>query len=411
MADAQRRTPERGGRNMKLQRYSSFEAAAALQPAWDRLVEETGGDVFTSFDWCAVWWRHYGSRRRLQLFVAFEGDEVVGVLPLFSETLWGGPVPVRVVRLAGCDHSVTTCGVAIRPEHAREMVQGVVDGLTKSVRWDVIQLGPLPTYDVQAPGLLEAFKVASGVASAEIDTKRHGEQMLIDLPAQFEEYVKALPRNERRAVLRRTRRIGEQHEIQTVVSGTNGDVEDAFDRMVALHQRQWTSLGHLGHFKDWPAATEFHKDMLAAQSRHGRCFFVELRCGDALLAMQYAYHFGPRLHALLTARSLDEQWNAFAPGKLMHMAVVENAIGRRCTILDDMRGRYEYKRRLGGGIAPLRSVMAYRGGPLRRARLEMFRAVAWCVDVMYNKIWFTRLATRARLKKRPLWTWWIRSKV
>lgn len=396
---------------MKLQRYSSFEDAAALQSAWDQLVEQTGGDIFASYDWCAVWWRHYGSRRRLHLFVAFEGDEVVGVLPLFSETRWAGPVPVRAIRLVGCDHSVTTCGFAVQVEHAREVIHAVVARLNEDMNWDLMQLGPLSAQQSSVADVVSALGSASDIARAEADTRRYGEQMLIELPDGFDAYLNAVPRNERRGTQRRARKLEQEHGMATAVTGTNGDARDAFDRLVTLHQQQWTAIGQLGHFRDWPGATAFHRDMLAAQSRHGRCHFVELRSGDELLATQYEYRFGRRLHAVLAARTLDERWSHYSPGKLVHMASVENAIKAGCRVIDDMRGRYEYKERLGGAVSSLQSVSVYRRGALRSARIAAFRTIAWGVDVIYNKIWFCRIATRARLKKRPLWTWWIRSKL
>lgn len=396
---------------MTLRCYGRFDEAAALQPAWDALVERTSGDLFASFDWCAVWWRHYGSKRKLHVFAAFDGDNLVAVLPLFSETRWAGLVPVRVVRLVGCDHSVTTCGFAIDAERVTEFVRGVVEQLSATTKWDLIQLGPLPSYQQHVSEVVAAFHEAAGVARAEIDDQRHGEQMLIDLPGDFDAYLQALPRNERRGTQRRARKLDEEHGMATAVTGTNGDAGAAFDRLVDMHQRQWTAVGDLGHFCDWPGASAFHRDMLAAQSRHGRCHFVELRSGEKLLATQYEYRFGPRMHAVLTARSIDEQWGQYSPGKLVHMASVENAIGAGCRIIDDMRGRYEYKERLGGAVTPLRAVMVYREGAVRPVRIAIFRGAAWVVDVVYNKIWFCRVAKKARLKKRPLWTWWIRSKL
>ena len=65
--------------------YRSFEEIQFLREEWDRLVESVGGDVFSSFDWCEVWWKHFGHGRWLELYVATFGDELVAVLPLFRE--------------------------------------------------------------------------------------------------------------------------------------------------------------------------------------------------------------------------------------------------------------------------------------------------------------------------------------
>ena len=40
------------------------------------------------------------------------------------------------------------------------------------------------------------------------------------------------------------------------------DVIDHFDRFVRLHEAQWTDVGKLGHFGDWPESTAFNRDLV-----------------------------------------------------------------------------------------------------------------------------------------------------
>ncbi len=51
---------------------------------WERMVERCGGSVFLTMEWLVPWWRHL--RRagdRLAILVAREGDDVVGLAPLY----------------------------------------------------------------------------------------------------------------------------------------------------------------------------------------------------------------------------------------------------------------------------------------------------------------------------------------
>ena len=107
--------------DLKLSIYASFDQVRHLQQSWDGLVEELGGDIFITYDWCAIWWRYFGYGRQLEIHVATAHDELVGVFPLFRETIRWGPLFLRVVRVVACDHCPGTCSVAIRPHWPRSL--------------------------------------------------------------------------------------------------------------------------------------------------------------------------------------------------------------------------------------------------------------------------------------------------
>ncbi len=396
---------------MNVECYTSFEDARPLQAQWDALVEEVGGDVYSTFDWCAVWWRHYGKGRVLRLCVARDGDDVVAVVPLFSETLWYGLVPVRVVRVVGCDHTVTSCGFAVRPGHAREVCAALIDQLCGVEPWDLLHLGPLAGYFEHAQALHEGFSSCRAVGLVELDGRRHGMQTLIDLPGDYDAYMKSLPRDERRSMTKRLRQLSEEHAYQSRVVRDEGEVGAAFQELLRLHQTQWTARRRLGHFGDWPHAVGFHGDMVLAQSRHGRTRLVEIRAGSEPLGVQYAYRFGGRMHWILMGRSVDPQWQSYGPGKLLHLATVREAIEGGCRQIDDMKGHYEYKLKLGGRMVPFIAICVFRRGFGHRARVRMLRAAAGILDLAYYRVWFSRVADRVPHQRRQLWEAWIRSRL
>ena len=131
---------------VRLRRFDSFDDAAPLCGAWDALVERVGGDLFATFDWCAIWWKHFGHGRRLELFTAWCGDDLVAVLPMFRETIRWGPIGLRVVRVVGCDHGVTTCNLAIEPQWAEATARLLVEALEFGGPWDLLHIGELPGY-------------------------------------------------------------------------------------------------------------------------------------------------------------------------------------------------------------------------------------------------------------------------
>jgi len=79
-------------------RYSAIEDAETIRKEWDDFIEKETGDVFFTYDWCRVWWRHYGNRRnRSSMCSATAGD--LRHPPDVRERIRLGPVSTTVVKL------------------------------------------------------------------------------------------------------------------------------------------------------------------------------------------------------------------------------------------------------------------------------------------------------------------------
>jgi CelD/BcsL family acetyltransferase involved in cellulose biosynthesis len=86
----------------RLSDASTVDVVDGLQPlrdAWDGLTAN-GANIFATWEWNDLWWRHYGRGRRLRVAVARREGEVVAIVPLY---VWSGR-PLRMVRLIGHGH-------------------------------------------------------------------------------------------------------------------------------------------------------------------------------------------------------------------------------------------------------------------------------------------------------------------
>jgi CelD/BcsL family acetyltransferase involved in cellulose biosynthesis len=71
----------------------------SLSEDWTRLAE-AAGNIFATWEWSELWWRHHGRGRRLRIALLRREGELEAIVPLF---LWSGP-PVRTLRLIGHGH-------------------------------------------------------------------------------------------------------------------------------------------------------------------------------------------------------------------------------------------------------------------------------------------------------------------
>lgn len=92
-------------------------AFEALAPAWRDLHRRAGAEFFQSHDWIGAWWRSAGAPGgfRLHVALAWDGQDLVGALPLALRRHWG----FRVLEWAAKD-CTDRCDALLAPGPWRE---------------------------------------------------------------------------------------------------------------------------------------------------------------------------------------------------------------------------------------------------------------------------------------------------
>ncbi len=386
--------------------YDCFESAGEIREAWDALAGEEG-DFFGSFDWCALWWKHYGSRRRLEIHAFFEGSQLVGVAPLFREELAAGPFRVRALRIVGCDHSTTTVNLLLRRDRAEKVLAMLIEKVTRDDAWDLIHFGRLPGYFAHTDLLVRLLGSGRHVGHIERMQVPHP-HTLIDLPGSFDEYLKGLSYRERHNIRKESRRLSSEHGLVGIDAATDGDAQTAIERFIEYHQAQWTEKGHRGHFDDWPGARAFHQDVARVMSQSGRLLIREVRGDGQLLSMAYAFRCGRRIHWFLAARSMDARWHFCFPGRVGACDLVKTAIEQGCSQVDMGIGYYPYKLKLGGRLYPVMNIAVVRSALPSAVKVWLLRKIALFHDVLGYRLWYTRIGSRFPSSRRSLNRRWIR---
>jgi len=386
--------------------YRSFEELAPVAGEWDEFVERAGGDIFGTYDWLRTWWEFYGEGRQLEVALVRRGGRLAGILPFFRETKWLGVLPLRVVRLVGCDHSVTSANVVIEEGFETEVAEAWA--AKRQEDWDAIVLSPLPGYAKRTQETAKAFEAALTPAAVRYQAN-YGPHTVFELAGTFEEFLEKLPKNEKANYRRDLRLLKERHEVRTLLRTGPEEAAEAFERFVPLHQGVWEGKGRLGHFGDWPNGLEYHRKLVERMSGKGRAAIVELTADGKVVACEYCFRLGKFLVDFLTARDESEEYKRHGTGRISLLEFVRYAIGEGWTRIDSLRGRYEYKVRLGGTMLSLKRITVVRRTARARLAMAAFSAAAWVLHTAYYKIWFARAARRLGVA-RPLWKVWIRSR-
>jgi CelD/BcsL family acetyltransferase involved in cellulose biosynthesis len=388
----------------------SFEGAPVSPREWDEFVLSVRGDIYVSFDWCLIWWRHYGRGRALHLFVYRQSGRLVGLAPMFVERVRLGPVSLKIGKRVGADHALTIFSLPISPHYSEQVYSHVVTSLINAEKCDAVWIGLCPGDDPTMPGLEKAASAKASFVSL-IPIPPSAPQTLFDLPATFGAYVKKLDSRQRQNYRRRLKLLGNAYRIDSEVIADPSRAEGSFADFVSAHERQWMAEGKLGHFGDWPLAAEFNSELVRSLSKSGRYRMLYLRADGATISYQYGFVFGDRFYWRLPARTTEAGFERFGLGVLGLVQLIEAMIGEGVRSIEAGLGHYDYKIHFGGKEVDTRSYLVLANRGLVYPRFRFFAFLSHLLDLTYYRIWFKRLAPRLPLPRRPLWRTWIRSRL
>ena len=312
-----------------------------LGPEWDDLLDRSRSrSVFLSWGWLYPWWTQFGTSRELRLVVVRDSaDRLVGLAPLLlgREGILGS---LRVIRFLGTEAvSSDYLDFIVDPTRESEVVAAIWEALTSnSSSWDWIRLTDLLD-DSLALGPVRALAEAQGFAS---DIVTGQTCPFLALPATREEYWKALRPNLRRKV-RYLEPVGPVFETTEAAT----DLPTALEEFYRLHGARWGSKGLTGNFHD-PRVREFHNRVATHLAPRGRMRLYWLRVGGRGFAVLYALDYKGVVSDYQTGfepSSPDPSVPAtkYSPGVVLIARCLEDAIDRRSTEFDFLRGPEPYK--------------------------------------------------------------------
>src|SRR5579859_6248405 len=77
---------------------TSFDGLEVLRDCWDEAVIRLGGSIYMSYDWCRTWWEFYGQGKELRILLFYSGENIVGIVPLYIDSVGFYQCRFRVVR-------------------------------------------------------------------------------------------------------------------------------------------------------------------------------------------------------------------------------------------------------------------------------------------------------------------------
>jgi CelD/BcsL family acetyltransferase involved in cellulose biosynthesis len=305
-----------------------------LRPDWTRLALESR-NVFSTWEWASVWWRHFGRGRPLQLIpVPGEDGRAGAILPLYRSSRF----PICTVRFVG---------------HGPADELGPVGGAAARARAGSV----LPAVVREGPWRADAF-IADDVRVAEPWVGGLDGQVMRSVPSRrlalrgtsWQEWWRTRSRNLRDQAGRRRRQLEREHRLTFRLAGADGLDEDLalFSR---LHLGRWDSGGSLFH-----PQLAFHRDFARAAMEQGwlRLWFLEVDGAPA--AAWLGFRFAGVDSYYQAGR--DPAWARRSVGLVLLVHTIADAFESGIEEYRFLRGGEAYKDQFTDDDSPIATVIA-----------------------------------------------------
>ena len=333
-ADAAR-PPSRRAAPLRVERLDGLEP---LREDWSRLAERSR-NVFSSWEWASIWWRHFGERRPLLTAGCYRGDRLVALLPLYLSS----SRPLRVVRFIGHgpgDQLGPICDPADLIPTARALRRWLAD---QRARWDVFRGDELPADEGWA-GLLGA------------DVLDRQASPLVRFPdGGWESYLGTLSSRLRYEIRHDARKLSSEYEVGYRLADDPARLDDDLDALFRLHAARWND----GNSPFSGSRRSFHRDFARCALEKGwlRLWFLEID-GDPV-ATWYGFRYGDVECSYQTGR--DPRWQRSSVGLVLLAHAMRRAVEDGVREYRFLRGDEQYKRRMANGDPGLETVVLTRG--------------------------------------------------
>jgi hypothetical protein len=335
------------------------EKFAASRSEWQDLLLRSGADaLFMSWDWQWRWWYHVGRAMKstLVLFAGYDANRVLrGLAPFHLRKVSHRPgiTGYRLESLGSTFREST--------EVFTEYVDFIVDAacadtagaalahaVRADTRWTDLVIGNTAGDGVAVGLVRQQFQ---DCYVREVD---HLDAHAVQLPADFSEYLKALPGGIRRKVW------NQRSKIPGARLNDVGDIGSFLDSLDGFHSRRWGHPHYLG------ARRDFHLDFASAAAERGDLRMSHLSVDGKVISAMYDIRAGGSERNLQAG--FDSTITGFSPGYLHFGFAMERACADRVPVFDFLSGKgrsRQYKQDFLTTARPLTTMHVLRSAALR----------------------------------------------
>lgn len=306
---------------------------------WEDLAARSGRP-YCAPSWMLTWWRiEAPTRSVLRVVLVLDGDELVGIAPLFAQRAFGGITRYRFLASAR--------GTPIEPLAAAGREADAADAIVAELGRQTPRADVLTIEGATAEWADRLRRASAGSWSARLD--RTAEEPYLDLGGRsFDEWFGSRSRNFQQQMRRGERRLADDGFVAHVATDLDG-VDRGIAALRDLHGERWSRRGGSRVWR--PRTSELLRATAERLVPAGRYRLVTIDDGTTVIGV--GLFVGAGTHLSYWLGGFDGGWAANRPGMITAIAGLRDASERGYERVDFGQGLHPYKLRLTDERVPL----------------------------------------------------------
>jgi hypothetical protein len=314
-----------------------------LGDSWNRLIgtnSETD-TPFYSWEWFYNTWLHFGKQQGWAFAVTavFEGDELIGVLPLIQCRKKSFGISYRT--LAFCDVGMSPRNmIYFDPKHDQtEIFHTITNKLFEERRlWDMIELANIPV-----TSSFHTFCLEENIPHSALIRWQGFKAPFIELSGTLDDYFEMLDGKTRKDLRRRMRKFKEYGDAKKVQFFEKPEeIGVGLELLFEVHRRSWK-----GEFSN-PQYHEFYKKITSVLSERNDVIIAVTMLNSVPISAGYIVQNNNTYFSLVNDH--DTKFRDMAPGMILFVHELDNLIKTGRKIFDFCGTTYDYKEKLSNEI-------------------------------------------------------------
>jgi len=308
--------------------------------AWNALVEQSIADTpFSRYEYLSEWWKTLGGgewkNAELVLVSASEGDQLIGIAPLFIAEYEGQQAMLLIGSIEISDY----LDLIVREQDLPSFLSGLVDFLASSLadNWRAFDWYNIPD---NSP-TLAVLKAESATRGWNYHEEIYRPTPRIALNGDFDEYLSRVDKKQRHEIKRKMRRAAESGRVRFTVVDKNADIEPELETFFHLMIQD-------------PGKAEFLHEVMRDQMsksirtayEQGYLWLAFLEVDGVKAAASLNFDYKNKLWGYNSGVSREHM--ELSPGWVLMGHVIQWCCENGRTEFDFMRGDEDYKYRFGG---------------------------------------------------------------
>jgi CelD/BcsL family acetyltransferase involved in cellulose biosynthesis len=334
---------------VRITEVNDVKAFFSLKDRWNKLLQKSNHTVFSTWEWVYLWWKHFGSNKRLIILLAEENKKLIGIAPLMYSVHSMFGLRQGKIEFIGTYSTTNAFVIEDEPTSGIDIVTNyngfiIRDGQETClplfinylqnlrIKWNIADLTNIPQNKI-------ALSYISKVSNKLRPVHRCLHTPLPSSNETFHESIKRKDRKEMRRYQRQIEKCGFKTEL--VDCSKHSLVKNAMIELFSLNQKRWNAKGSPGAFAEM-RRRNFYLDIANSFSKNGWLGLYCLKFSGKTVAVMYGFKYKGKYYAYKTG--MDPAYSRFSVGNILFLKTIEKCIQEGLLEFDFMWGTDPYKR-------------------------------------------------------------------